>query len=74
MHAATAFAADDYAALAKPVEYGPHLKIKGKVLNGWGLLYAFTTFSIATLVLPFMIVAAFVADMTGSGKVREREG
>ena len=36
-----------YLSMSQPVLYGPHLKIKGKILNIWGLMYAVTTFSVA---------------------------
>ena len=55
----------DYSSLAQPVPYGPHLSIKGKILNGWGVLYALCVFSVAVLVLPFMFIAATIADLTG---------
>lgn len=66
---AAATLSTDYSELATPVQYGPHLKIKGKVLNGWGIVYALVTFSIAVIVLPFMIVSSFFADITGNGPV-----
>lgn len=49
-----------YTALAKPVQYGPHVKIKGKILNMWGVMYALTTFTVAVVVLPFMIVLSYI--------------
>lgn len=33
--------------MSQPVPSGPHLKIKGKILNMWGLFYALTTFTVA---------------------------
>jgi hypothetical protein len=33
--------------MSQPVPSGPHLKIKGKILNVWGLFYALTTFTVA---------------------------
>lgn len=69
LQAAAALSVGDYSALATPVEYGPHLLIKGKVLNGWGILYALATFSVAVVVLPFMIISSVVADILGNGKV-----
>ena len=61
----------DYSSLAQPVPYGPHLTIKGKVLNGWGVLYALCVFSVAVLVLPFMFITATFADLTGNGSRRK---
>ena len=63
--AAVSLTTTDYSSLAQPVPYGPHLSIKGKILNGWGVLYALCVFSVAVLVLPFMFVAATIADLTG---------
>ena len=61
----------DYSSLAQPVPYGPHLTIKGKILNGWGVLYALCVFSVAVLVLPFMFITATFADLTGNGSRRK---
>jgi hypothetical protein len=36
-----------YLSMSQPVPSGPHLKIKGKILNIWGLFYALTTFTVA---------------------------
>ena len=36
-----------YMSMSRPVPFGPHLKIKGKILNIWGLMYALTTFTVA---------------------------
>ena len=36
-----------YLSMSQPVPSGPHLKIKGKILNMWGLFYALTTFTVA---------------------------
>ena len=59
----------EFSDLAAPVPYGPHLTIKGKVLNGWGIVYAVVTFAVAVFVLPFMIVTSIFADLTGNGPV-----
>jgi hypothetical protein len=69
LQAAAALPAGDYSELASPVPYGPHLMIKGKVLNAWGIVYALITFSVAVFVLPFMIITSFFADITGNGPV-----
>ena len=63
--AAATLTTTDYSSLAQPVPYGPHLSIKGKILNGWGVLYALCVFSVAVLVLPFMFVAATISDLPG---------
>lgn len=52
-----------------PVNPGIALKIKGKTLNFWGILYGLTTFSVALVVLPFMILLAKVCDLRGRQKV-----
>jgi hypothetical protein len=71
LQAAATLSVGDFSELATPVQYGPHLKIKGKVLNAWGILYALATFSVAVIVLPFMIVSSVLADLLGNGKVRQ---
>lgn len=55
---------------AQPLKLGPHIRIKGKTLNGWGILYALTTFSIAVVVLPFMLTLAALSDLCGNKKQR----
>ncbi len=72
LQASAALAAGDYSELATPVPYGAHLKIKGKILNAWGIVYALITFSVAVFVLPFMIITSFFADITGNGPVSRR--
>jgi hypothetical protein len=67
---AASLSLDNIEDLGKPVAYGPHLKIKGKVLTGWGVMYALITFAIATLVFPFMLVLSFICDLFGNKKVR----
>mmetsp|Transcript_5910 Transcript_5910/g.6030 ORF Transcript_5910/g.6030 Transcript_5910/m.6030 type:complete len:356 (-) Transcript_5910:86-1153(-) len=59
-----------YTSLSKPVLYGPHVKIKGKILNMWGVMYALTTFTVAVVVLPFMVVLSYISDLRGNGKQR----
>jgi hypothetical protein len=45
-------------------------KVKGKyLLNIWGLYCALVTFSLASVVLPFMLLAAALADLSGNSKV-----
>lgn len=56
---------------SSPVKLGPHLKIKGKVLTIWGVLYAISAFSIAVLVLPFMMILAAISDIRGNGARRK---
>ena len=56
---------------SNPVRLGPHVKIKGKVLTIWGVLYALSAFSIAILVLPFMMTLAAICDMRGNGTKRK---
>jgi hypothetical protein len=56
-------------AVLNPVSYGMHLRVKDKVLNIWSVLYAITILSVASLVLPLMVVAALFADITGNGRV-----
>ena len=55
--------------LAKPVSPGLHIKIKGRVLNGWGIFYALTTYIVAAITLPFMFVGAILSDLFGYKKV-----
>ena len=56
--------------MAKPVDPGLHLKIKGKTLNVWGLMYAAITMFVTCSILPFMMAAAAISDATGNGAVR----
>ena len=55
--------------LAQPIDPGPSIKIKGKTLNLWGILYALTTFSVASVVFPFMVVLTGFCDLFGNKKV-----
>lgn len=57
------------ASVLHPVSYGMHLRVKDKVLNIWSALYAITILSVASLVMPLMIVASLFADITGNGRV-----
>jgi 1-acyl-sn-glycerol-3-phosphate acyltransferase len=55
-----------------PVNPGPlSLKIKGKMITGWGLLYALSTLMYAIVVLPFMLLLATICDIIGEGKRRK---
>lgn len=53
------------------VKVGPHLKIKGKVLTIWGIMYALSSFSIAVLVLPLMMILSVICDLRGNGGKRK---
>ena len=44
--------------------------IKGKRLNGWGILYALSTFAIAVGVMPAMLLVTLLSDLLGNKKVR----
>jgi hypothetical protein len=66
---AASIAVSDIEELGKPVQYGPNLKIKGKVLTGWGVMYALVTFTLAVVVFPFMAVIALFCDLFGNRKV-----
>lgn len=59
-----------YERLIQPVKLGPHLNIKGRVLNLWGVLYALTTFAVAMAVIPFMVISAGVINLFGNPKQR----
>lgn len=62
---------DPYEALALPVSNGLlHVKIKGKVLNLWGVFSAAVLTTFAVVVLPFMMLFAKLADVRGNGKRR----
>lgn len=58
-----------YKGLASPAPLGPHINIKGKIINAWGILYAGVIAAVAAVVLPLMAVAAVFADVTGNGAV-----
>jgi 1-acyl-sn-glycerol-3-phosphate acyltransferase len=54
-----------------PVDPGPlTLKVKGLVLNTWGLLYGLSIFGTALLFMPFMIAICLFADLSGDSKRR----
>ena len=56
--------------MAKPVDPGFHTKIKGKHMNIWGIPYAFITFTVVLVALPFMMIMASVSDILGNKTVR----
>ena len=60
-----------YEELSQPIKIGPHLNIKGRVLNLWGVMYALTTFVIAVGCLPFMIVGNGLIKLFGNPKQRK---
>lgn len=56
--------------LSEPVNPGPVIKFKGKyLLNIWGIYCALVTFTLASVVLPVMMLSAFVSDLRGNSKV-----
>lgn len=55
--------------LARPVDPGPHLRIKGRLLNLWGILYAVNTFIAVVIMLPFMALGTLFSDLFGYKKV-----
>lgn len=59
-----------YQRLASAHKYGPHLSVKGKVINLWGLVYVATVFSVALCVLPVMAMLAFLEDLMGNSMRR----
>lgn len=48
--------------LTLPVQPGPHLKVKGKVLNFWGVFFALSVFVLAAAVLPIMGLVTVISD------------
>ena len=56
--------------LAMPVDPGPHINIKGKILNVIGLIYAFCSFSLSCISVPLMSVCAVICDLVGEGDRR----
>ena len=58
-----------YEKLTLPVKIGPHLVIKGKVLNLWGLFYGLMTLVSSLIVIPVMCVFSFLSDIFGNKKV-----
>eukprot|EP01041_Mallomonas_annulata_P005245 gene5245-10495_t len=57
-------------ALAKPINPGPHVNIKGKIINIWGIMYALSTMTTALITLPFMLVLTLMSDIFGDKKRR----
>lgn len=57
--------------LARPIDPGPHLRIKGRLLNLWGIMYAVNTIIAVIIMLPFMAVGAIISDMSGRKKQRK---
>lgn len=45
------------------------LRIKGKVMNLWGLYCAIVTFTTALAVIPFVYISAVICDLQGEKKV-----
>ena len=45
---------------------GPHIKVKGKILNMVGVIYAISAFSTLILAFPFMIALSFICDLLGN--------
>eukprot|EP00607_Mallomonas_marina_P010571 CAMPEP_0182422382 /NCGR_PEP_ID=MMETSP1167-20130531/8049_1 /TAXON_ID=2988 /ORGANISM="Mallomonas Sp, Strain CCMP3275" /LENGTH=288 /DNA_ID=CAMNT_0024600395 /DNA_START=195 /DNA_END=1061 /DNA_ORIENTATION=+ len=61
---------NDNSQLYQPVNPGPHLNIKGKVINIWGVLYAISALSTAFITLPFMLILSLACDLFGDSKRR----
>ena len=58
--------------LSNAIQPGPlSVKIKGKTLTGWGLLYALSTLFYAVLCLPLMSLFAVISDLKGDFKRRK---
>ena len=55
--------------LAKPVDPGPHVRIKGRLLNLWGVMYAVNTLIAVIIMLPFMALGVLISDIIGQKKV-----
>jgi len=51
------------------VKYGMHLKVKGAVLNLWGVMYALSLLVNALLLLPSLFLLTVIADVSGDTKV-----
>lgn len=56
--------------LSIPAKYGPHLQIKSLVLNFWTIIHALVLLTIASLVIPSMLLIAGFSSLTGLGKNR----
>lgn len=61
--------ANDY--LRPPVSYGPHFKVKGAVLNMWGVTYALSLLLNSVLLLPSLFMLTIVSDISGDTKVSD---
>jgi len=59
-----------YKRLSQPTKYGLHLKLKGYVLNMWGVVYALSILTTAISVLPVIYLLSLYADCTGNGARR----
>ena len=55
--------------MSRPVNPWPAVKIKGKSLNHWGVMYALLTFAVAVTVMPFMMISSFLCDTLGNKAV-----
>ena len=44
---------------------GFHVKLKGKIVNFVGLMYALSVLSVLTVIVPMMIVSAVACDLLG---------
>jgi len=55
--------------MSRPVNPWPAVKIKGKSLNHWGVMYALLTFAVAVTVMPFMLISSFLCDTLGNKAV-----
>ena len=56
--------------ILEPVPLGWHVRIRGKVLNAWGILYAVNTYLSTVLLYPFMLLVCVLCDLFGDSKVR----
>lgn len=57
--------------LTQPVKAGWSVKVMGKLLNFWGLLYGVSIVITAVTFVPFMFALTLYADATGDYKVRK---
>jgi 1-acyl-sn-glycerol-3-phosphate acyltransferase len=53
-----------------PANPGPHIKIKGRILNPWGVYCATATFVTAILVYPLVLSLAILSDLFGNKRQR----
>lgn len=51
------------------VNPGWHIRVKGKILNLWGVFQALVSMIVAAAVIPPMAILAVYSDLTGRGKV-----